>query len=84
MMEFDDEEDERLANELADKLTDICTDYTIEQVSSATFSIALSAVSENWVIAERQHVLSYMMELISVEYNKVIVEARRSSDTKLH
>ena len=84
MMEFDTEEDERLSNELADKIIDIATDYTIEQVSSAAFSIALSAINENSVIAERQHVLSYMMTMISEEYNKTIATIRKESDVKLH
>ncbi len=84
MMEFDTEEDDRLANELVDKIIDIATDYTIDQVSSAAFSIALSAINENTVIAERQHVLSYMMTTIRDEYEKTVAMVRRESDANLH
>lgn len=84
MMEFDNEEDERLANELADKIIDIATDYTIDQVSSAAFNIALSAINENILIAERQHILSYMMNIINKEYNKTIITIRKESDINIH
>jgi len=84
MMEFDTEEDERLTIELAYRIAEMCVGYRIEQVASATFSIALGAINENCVISERQEVLLHMMRLISAEHNKTITITRRSSGTRIH
>ena len=84
MMEFDTEEDQRLANELADKMFDICREYSIDQVSSAAFSVALTAVRENVVIAEQQDMLSYMLSIISSEFNTLIAETRKPADSSFH
>ena len=84
MMEFDAEEEQRFANELSEKLFDISREYNVNQVASAAFSLAMTAVGENNVIAERQHMLRYMMEAIQIEYNRLSSESNKPTNALLH
>lgn len=85
MMEFEEDgEDQRLMDELANQLTDICRGYSINQVTSATFAIMMDAIGDNDVVSERLHVMNTIMHEVQHRYNTLLHETRRPVKTNLH
>jgi len=84
MKTISDDENERLMHELTAILIPICREYSISQVSSATFSIMLTAIYDTPVVAERLHVLNTIMAEVSDLHNTLLLETKKPSKLKLH
>ena len=79
-----DEENKRLMNELSDRITDICRDYSIDQVTAATFTILMGAIEENDVASERLHTMNTIIYEVQHQYNVLLHQTKRPEKTSLH
>ena len=80
----EEQESEELATELANKLIEICENYSIEQVSSATFTIMMSAVDKNQCVSDKLTVLSIVLQEVGKAYNRLIIESHKPNCVTLN